>query len=261
MARPALKNFRRIVVKVGSSLLIDSGRGRSARVVAVGARRRPRETAWRGPRRADRLVGFDRARTQPAEIAARPVEAGREPGRRRRGPDRAGADLVGSARRARHRRRPDPGDVAGHRGAPPLSQRALDHRQAAGMARGARHQRERHGRDQRDPLRRQRPSRRACRHHGERRSADPAVRHRRPLRRAAVAEAGREADSGGRERHLRDRGDGGRCGLRAVARRHAHQDRGGEDRHHRRHAYADRLRQDRASAARRSPTAAAAPGS
>ena len=27
MKRPALKNFRRIVVKVGSSLLIDSGKG------------------------------------------------------------------------------------------------------------------------------------------------------------------------------------------------------------------------------------------
>ena len=52
-------------------------------------------------------------------------------------------------------------------------------------ARHPRHQRERHGRDQRNPLRRQRPARRARRHHGERRSADPALRHRRPLHRAA----------------------------------------------------------------------------
>ena len=34
-------------------------------------------------------------------------------------------------------------------------------------------------------------------------------------------------------RHLRDRGDGGRGGIRIVARRHAHQDRGREDRDHR----------------------------
>ena len=59
----------------------------------------------------------------------------------------------------------------------------------------------------------------------------------------------READSGRRVRHLRNRGDGG-CGrIRTVARRHVHQDRGGQDRDHRRHAYADRVRQDRASAA------------
>ena len=109
-----------------------------------------------------------------AEIAARRAEARGEPGGRRGRADRAGAHLVGSARRARHRRRADPGDAAGHRGAPPLSQRALDHRETAGLARGARHQRERHGRHQRDPLRRQRSPRRARRHHGERRSADPA---------------------------------------------------------------------------------------
>ena len=39
MKRPALKNFRRIVVKVGSSLLIDSGAGevRSAWLAALAA--------------------------------------------------------------------------------------------------------------------------------------------------------------------------------------------------------------------------------
>ena len=71
----------------------------------------------------------------------------------------------------------------------------------------------------------------------------------------------RETDSGRRERHRRDRGDGGRGGIRTVARRHAHQDRGGEDRDHRRHAYADRRRARSSIRCRRSPTAAAAPGS
>ena len=155
MKRPALKNFRRIVVKVGSSLLIDSDAGevRAAWLSALAADHR--QAARRGPRRAGGLVGLDRARPQPAEIAARPAEARGEPGRRCGRADRAGADLVGSAGPSRHRRRADPGDAAGHRGAPPLSQRPLDHRQAAGMARGARDQRERHGRHQRNPLRRQ----------------------------------------------------------------------------------------------------------
>ena len=45
--------------------------------------------------------------------------------------------------------------LAGHRGAAALSQRALDHRKTAGMARGARDQRERYGRHQRNPLWRQ----------------------------------------------------------------------------------------------------------
>ena len=156
-------------------------RGRGQGVVARGAGRRHRQTARRRPRRADRLVGLDRARPQPPEAAARRAEAGREPGRRRGRPDRAGADLVGGARPSRHRRRADPGDAAGHRGAPALSQCALDHRQVAGMARGAGHQRERHRRHQRNPLRRQRPPRRARRHHDQRRSLDPAVRHRRAV--------------------------------------------------------------------------------
>ena len=51
------------------------------------------------------------------------------------------------------------------------------------------------------------------------------------------------------DRHIGNRGDGGRSGIRAVARRDAHQDRGGKDRNHVGYAYAHRIRQDRASAA------------
>jgi hypothetical protein len=61
------EDFRRIVVKVGSSLLIDSDAG-EVRGVAGGARRRHRKTARRRPRRADRLVGLDRARPQPLKL-------------------------------------------------------------------------------------------------------------------------------------------------------------------------------------------------
>ena len=75
------------------------------------------------------------------------------------------------------------------------------------------------------------------------------VGYRRPLRRAAGRQSERKTDSDRGNRHCRNRGDGGGRGIRTVARRHAHQDRGGEDRDHRRHPHADRLRQDRASAA------------
>ena len=69
-----------------------------------------------------------------------------------------------------------------------------------------------------------------------------------------------ETDSDRGIRHLRNRSDGGRGGIRTVARRHAHQDRGGQDRDHRRHPHADRVRQDRAPAAGDSRMADAAPG-
>ncbi len=54
-----------------------------------------------------------------------------------------------------------------------------------------------------------------------------------------------------------DRGDGGRVGLGAVARRHADQDRGRQDRHHRRRAYDHRVGPRAASACRRSRDGAA----
>ena len=44
----------------------------------------------------------------------------------------------------------------------------------------------------------------------------------------------------GRGDHARDRGDGGRCRLRAFARRHGDEDRGGEDRGRGGHPYGDR---------------------
>ena len=50
------------------------------------------------------------------------------------------------------------------------------------------------------------------------------------------------ADHG--DRHIGNRGDGGRGGIRTVARPVVHQDRGGKDRNHVGYAYADRIRQD-----------------
>ena len=65
----------------------------------------------------------------------------------------------------------------------------------------------------------------------------------------------------GRAHHASDRGDGGRRRLRAVARRHADQDRGRQDRDRRRHPHGDRLRADTRIRCGRSSTARAAPGS
>ena len=55
------------------------------------------------------------------------------------------------------------------------------------------------------------------------------------------------ADPGGRAGDAGDRGDGGRRGLGAVARRHAHQDRGGAHRDRRRRAHGHRRRPRAAS--------------
>ena len=70
-----------------------------------------------------------------------------------------------------------------------------------------------------------------------------------------------KAHPAGAAHHRRDRGDGGRVGLRAVARRHGDQDRGRQDRHHRRRPHGDRLRPRRPPARTRSQPAPAPPGS
>src|ERR1044072_2307915 len=164
MKCPALKNFRRIVVKVGSSLLVDSdagevrakwlsalaadiaklhGEGRDVLVVSSGsiALGGSRLKLPRGPLALEGRPGW--AGRQLYEVAARPAQTRGKPGRGCRQADRAGADLVGGAWGARHRRRADFGDAAGHRGAAALSQRALNHRHTSGIARGTRDQRAR----------------------------------------------------------------------------------------------------------------------
>jgi Glutamate 5-kinase len=125
MARPNLKNFRRIVVKVGSSLLIDSDAGE---VGQRGSRpgRRPCEAARRGTRTPDRILRLDRAGAQPLKLPRGALKLEESQAAAAVGQ----IALARSGRRcwaSRHRRRADPGDLAGHRGAPPLSQRALDH--------------------------------------------------------------------------------------------------------------------------------------
>ena len=141
MKRPALKNFRRIVVKVGSSLLIDSNAGevRSAWLAALAA-----DIAKLHGEGRDVLV-----------VSSGSIALGRSRLKLPRGPlkleESQGAAAVGQIALARIWSKCS-GPTAS---APdrfwsrcrtprnaPLSQRPFDHRQVAGMARGARDQRE-----------------------------------------------------------------------------------------------------------------------
>ena len=95
---PDLTDFRRIVVKVGSSLLVNSAAGR---VKEDGSPRWPRTsractrrsaTSWWCRRAPSRSVA-------PSSSCRGAAEARRFTGGRRGRPDRAGAHLVGGARR------------------------------------------------------------------------------------------------------------------------------------------------------------------
>ena len=168
-------------------------------------------------RSAARVLGLPRGR----------AEAGGKPGGGGRRPDRPGARLVGEPGGARHRRRPDPADARRYRGAAALSQRPRDHLRAAEARRRADHQRERHGRDQRNPLRRQRPAGRPRRHDDRRRPAGAAVRCRRALYGAAERDPDAAAFIASVAAITPEiEAMAGAAGQRIVARRHADQDRG-----------------------------------
>ena len=70
-----------------------------------------------------------------------------------------------------------------------------------------------------------------------------------------------QAHSAGDAHHARDRGDGRRRRVGTLARRHADQDRGRQDRHPGRHPHGDRVRPHRPSAQGGRRTAPPAPGS
>ena len=177
--------FRRIVLKVGSALLVDRATGRLNHAWLAALAEDIAELHARG---ADVLV------VSSGAIALGRTVLGLPPGSLKLEESQAAAavgqialarDLVGGAGAPRPHRRPDPADPRRHRGAPALPQRPRDDREASRDARRAGHQRERHGGDERDPLRRQRPPRRARRHHDRRRSPGAVLRRRRPLHRAA----------------------------------------------------------------------------
>src|ERR1039457_2143501 len=144
---PSLKDFRRIVVKVGSSLLVDA---------AAGSLKRD----WLASLAAD-IAALHKEKRDIIVVSSGAIALGRAvlklPAGALKLEDSQAAAAVGQIALARA--------WSEH-----LSAHALHHRQAAGMAGRAGDQRERHGGHLGDPLRRQRSPRRARRHHDERRS-------------------------------------------------------------------------------------------
>ena len=194
------------------------------------SRRRGRRSSWSPPARSP--PGWRRSDCPPAAGPGHPA------GRRERRPGAAGRAATPSPF-ARHGR--TVGQVlltvddvirrAHYRNAQRTLAKLLDAR------RGADRQRERHGRHRGDPLRRQRPARRAGRRTWSTPTCwscsptstpsttgdPPAARQRAGSPRCAAARGP------GRRRHRRRRARRGRH------RRHGHQGRGGPDRHRRRH--------------------------
>ena len=178
---PSLDSFNRIVVKVGSSLLVDA---------ALGAVKH----AWLKALASDIAALHERG-ASVLVVSSGAIALGRTIAGLRKGAlkleDSQASAAIGqialSSEWSRalaengHRRRPSAADLAGHGRAPPLSQRPRNAGAPPCDARDPDHQRERHGRDQRDPLWRQRSPGGAGRHHGERRPVDPALRRCRTL--------------------------------------------------------------------------------
>ncbi len=129
-ARPELKNFRRIVVKVGSSLLVDSAAGEAAQ--PNGLRRSPPTS----PSCMRTVATSSSSRQAPSRWAAAALKLPRGPLKLEQSQAAAtvgqialariwaevlGQHGIGAGQILRHAQR--------HRGAPPLSQRPLHHRQ------------------------------------------------------------------------------------------------------------------------------------
>ena len=161
---------RRLVVKIGSALLIDPERGlRRDWLDFAGGRPRRLPRARPGDHR--RHLGRDRARPPRTRAQDANPQAGRKAGGRRGRSDQPRPRLPGEPRPLRPCDRPAPPDPGRHRGPPSLSERPGDDAGAPAARRRAGGQRERHRGDRRDPVRRQRSPLGAGRRHGERRGA------------------------------------------------------------------------------------------
>ena len=141
-------------------------------------------------------------------LAEGPARARAEPGGGRRRPDQPGARLPGAGRQPRTDGGAGAAHARRHGGAQTLSQRAPHDRDAAGAQGHSGRQRERHGGDRRDQVRRQRPPFRARRQHGVGGLPRAAVRHRRALHGAAERKPRRPPHPAGHRDHRRDRGHG-----------------------------------------------------
>ena len=137
--RPEWTNARRIVVKIGSALLADRATGQlKADWLDLADRRRRR--ARRAPAR--RSCSSRRARSRSAATALKLPKGALELEQSQAAAAVGQISLAHAYQelcRARGLdRRADPADARRHRGAPPLSQRAPHHRDAAGARRRSR---------------------------------------------------------------------------------------------------------------------------
>ncbi len=87
-ALPEISSFRRILIKVGSSLLVDRDQGRVKRDWLAALAGRYRRTAWRRRRYSRRFFGLGRPGPPGSGLPGRRLEARRQPGCRGRRADR-----------------------------------------------------------------------------------------------------------------------------------------------------------------------------
>ena len=143
--QPHIGQARRIVIKVGSALLVDgaSGRIRQSWLASLAG-----DIAAARARGSDVIVvssGAIALGRRRLGFAAGNPEARAKPGGGRRRPDRASPMPGRTFWPTWPDRRPGSSHPQRHRGAPPLSQRTLHPHDASGRRRGAGDQRKRHG--------------------------------------------------------------------------------------------------------------------
>ena len=253
MSIASSRTRKRLVVKVGSSLVTNDGRGLDHAAVARWAAeiaqlkrggREDRAGVLRRDRRGHARLGWTRAAEGDPRTA----------GRGRRRPDGPRAGLRSRVHAIRPAHRAGAADARRPRRPPPLPQCAHDAAHAARTGRDPDHQRERHRHHRRNPLRRQRHAGRAGHQPDRGRRAGhphrPGRASTRPIRASIpTATLVREARAGDPALEAMAGGAGSALG----ARRHADQDPRGQARRALRRVDRHRLRAraERADAARR----------
>ena len=244
-----LTRARRIVVKVGSALLVDQSTGQVNR-------------PWLESLVED-LLRLRARKQEVVLVSSGAIALGRRELKLATGPlkleESQAAAAVGQIALAhiykelfaalRRHRRPDSVNARRQRAPAPLSQCPRHAVRAARARCTAGDQRKRHGGHHRDPLRRQRSAGGASRADDQRRLPAAAVGRVGPVHRRSQPRSDGAAHPRDPRHHARDRSHGRWLGIGGGLGRHGHQDRGGEDRHRRRLRHGHRRRRAAASGA------------
>ena len=213
--KSVIQNASRIIIKVGSSLVTNDGRGLDHAAIARWAAADRRLARARQGSRAGQLRR-DRRRHAAPRLRQAPHRHPRTAGLRRGRPDGTGADLRVELSRAWPGHRAGAADARRPGRPRALPERALDADHLAAPGRGPDHQRERHGGHRRDQVRRQRHAGRAGGQPDRSRRAGDPDRPARPVFGRSAQGSGGDAD---RRRH------GRRPGARSDGRRRRQQHR------------------------------------